>query len=140
MATTFQDAKGDQWTIELTNQAARRATRALGINPFEPQGYSQLAANFLDQMAMVYLLVKPEADERDIDADEFDQRLQGEGVVDAASEALLGELHSLFQKYGQKKMVSVSKMAQTMLRNERERVESGELDRALEQVMTSGPG
>lgn len=104
---SFFDAGGRQWRIEMTLGVARRVLAETGVNLLRPDlpragsDVAVLADLYLDPLLMcdvLWVIVSPQAN--DIDSAGFGDLLGGDGVLVAASEALMGELADFYQRIG----------------------------------------
>lgn len=132
---TFQDNQGQTWTLQLTLGKVRRLRESLGLDLLNPTHYLQVLNSLTDRLAFVFLLIQPEAEKLKIDADAFEDRLQGDEIAFNASKAFLEETESFFQKLGQKPMAALARKGiETMdvgLARLSDQMESGDFDSLL---------
>lgn len=135
---TFTDNQGQIWTLILTLGKTRKMRESLGLDILNPNHYLQILASLTDRLAFTFLLVEQQANDLRIDADDFEERLYGEGFADKASLAFLGETEVFFQKLGQSAMtrlanrsIETMKSGQTRLN---EIIASGQLDSLMEKA------
>jgi hypothetical protein len=96
--TTFTDALGRSWTIEITVSTLKRIRSIAGIDLMEAIGGNLLDRLVTDPILLgdvLYAAIKPQADERKISDDDFGRSLSGD-AIDTATTALLEEFVSFF--------------------------------------------
>ena len=69
---------------------------------------TQIWGSLTDQLTFVFLLVEEEAKNEGIGPDDFERRLQGDGVATEASQAFLKEVALFFRKYDQEGLARVT--------------------------------
>ncbi|MEP0846068.1 MAG: hypothetical protein HRF50_04505 [Phycisphaerae bacterium] len=146
---TFSDMVGDRWTLALTLPAIRRIKAALDVDLLEV-----IEGKHLDRLTrdigflcdVIYLLCKPEADARNLSAEQFGERIAGD-VIDAAAAALAGAITDFFPKAQRPVVERLSAIANQAMeraadaaleRLDPERVETA-MRQAIEQVLAGSP-
>jgi|GEM_PF-4219065 len=111
---------------------------SLGLDLLNPQHYFQILASLTDRLAFCFLLVETEAKVIGVNADEFEERLYGEGIADQASVAFLEETELFFQKLGQSGMANLAKVSMETMKlgqaKMNELIENGVIDSAIAQA------
>lgn len=92
----FKDAKGREWSIEMSVTSARRAKGLaevdfLRIADGHIEGLNPVMSDAALLCDALYALCKPQADALGVDAESFGEGMAGDAISDATS-ALLGEL------------------------------------------------
>ncbi|WP_436714965.1 hypothetical protein U8335_19575 [Roseiconus lacunae] len=135
---TFRDNMNQEWTLTLTMGRIRKLSSRLGIDLMNPEQLCQLSSSLTDRMAFVFLLCEDQAREYEIDADEFEERLSGDGFVDAASDALMATVVDYLRRFGQGQLAKLAQKQLEVMQLARGRlnvlVESGEFDNLLNQA------
>lgn len=85
---TFQDSKGEAWTIDFTVGLAKRVKSALKLDllrPLEgdPPPITRLSVEIETLVDVLYLISKDEADRRQVTDLQFAERLSGEALYGA---------------------------------------------------------
>jgi hypothetical protein len=88
-----------------------------------PQHYARILDSLTDRLTYVCLLCEDQAKELEVDVDEFEDRLMGEGYADAASMAFLEESHDFFRRLGQKGPARLAELAIRNMKQGRENLE-----------------
>ncbi|QDV44368.1 hypothetical protein Enr13x_42330 [Stieleria neptunia] len=134
---TFKDNMGQQWTVALSLQRVRAIRERIGIDLFHPTQYQYLISSLTERLTYLFLLCEEQAKEASIGADEFEQRLYGDGFADQASIALLAETENFFQKLGQTAMAILARKQIESIKAGQERllelIDSGEFERQLDE-------
>lgn len=135
---SFKDNQGQTWTLSLTLGKVRQLREKLGLDILNPQHYLQLLNSLTDRLAFCFLLVETQAKEIGVDADEFEERLYGDGISDIAGHAFLEETELFFQKLGQSGMEGLAKKSIASMKAGRARVTeliaSGQFDSAFDKA------
>ncbi len=135
---TFQDNQNQQWNLSLPLRTVRRLRDATGIDLFNPDDHWRLMTSVLDRVEWVFLIVADQREKYQVDRDEFDDRLVGDGYMDAAGDALLEELVDFFRQFGQQAMAKLTEKQLSVMRHNRkvvrQQIESGDFDKALNQA------
>lgn len=97
---TFADNAARTWAITVNVAAVKRCRDLLGINLLEiADQKGKLLERIIEDPCILcdilFVLVKPEADARNVTDEEFGRGLGGD-VLDAATDALLGEIADFF--------------------------------------------
>lgn len=98
----FKDSKGERWQVTITGGTVKRCLDLLQVDIGEPlQGDPPLLTRFdLDiafKVDLIYVVCKPQADERSLSDVEFAERLEGDALFHA-SEAFTGAWELFFQQ------------------------------------------
>jgi len=135
---SFKDKEGQSWHIVLSLGKTRQLREKLGLDLLNPTHYLQILNSLTDRLAFCFLLVEQQAKELNIDADEFEERLYGEGIATAASEAFLEETQLFFQKLGQNAMEALAKKSIESMRSGKARIDqmisTGQFDSLLDKA------
>lgn len=110
---TFTDAKGIVWTLKLTLSAMQRVEASAGINLSQlftvRDGEPDLEGSVVLRLGLdvgfliraLYAAVEAGRPPGGLTLDEFEERLEGPGILDAARTAFLEEWGDFFQRKGQ---------------------------------------
>jgi len=163
----FQDSHGEQWPIRITIGTAIRVKNLLGIDLLQPleappkkgeelaEGASALADDeqlplltriHLDPILLcnlLYVVVKPDAEQRQISDEAFAERLSGE-ALHAAYEALMESWSDFFQGLNRPEIVrAISKYREVTRRAYElggQLIDSDEFNEQIEQELQKIPG
>ena len=102
----FNDNRGREWLVKLTFGAVKRVKELLSVDLLDPvAGNDPLLTKIGTDIAflcdLIFVLVKPQADEANISDVEFGESLGGDAIAKAAS-ALYEELIDFFRELGRK--------------------------------------
>lgn len=92
---TFKDTEGRSWDLSLTIGDVKRVKNLVGVDLLDArqgQLLSDLASDPVATVDVLYAIVKPEADARNVSDEQFGAALDGESVrkaIDAFVEALI---------------------------------------------------
>lgn len=100
-----------KWFLELNGGKVRQMRAKLGLDLLNPNDHFQVLNSLTDRIAFVFLLCEDQAKEYDVDADEFEERLYGDGFMDEASTAFLRCCSDFFLKVGQKGLAMLTDRA-----------------------------
>lgn len=92
---TFTDSKSREWSMLFTH-AAHTRIRAAGIDLYDDEVLSTLAADLPQQADIAWLLVKPQATELGVSETDFFESLTGD-CFRKACDAVLAELLDFFR-------------------------------------------
>ena len=145
---TFNDTLGRTWTVTITVDAIRRVRSLLDINLLDAIEGKLLERLVMDPVLLcdiLFALVQPEAQVKNISDEEFGKSLGGD-VLDHATTALLEELVDFFpsarRTVFRKALVKLKRLEGMAIETANQRLESDELERkmaaALNSVSTSG--
>lgn len=96
----FRDSEGREWLVSLTVDTVRRVKGTLDVDLLDLQKDSLLARLVDDPITLcdvLYVICRPEADERGITDEQFGRCLAGD-VIDDATTALLEGLVDFFPR------------------------------------------
>ena len=142
---TFKDNAGRTWTISLTVAAVKRVRDLAKLDLLDLANgrvFERLVADPITLCDALYAACKPQADAEGISDEKFGEAMAGD-AIEHASKALVEELIHFFPNARER--AALSRVVQTMdaamdrARGVVERrIESGEIDRAIESAM-AGP-
>lgn len=142
---TFKDNAGRTWTISLTVAAVKRVRDLAKLDLLDLANgrvFERLVADPITLCDALYAACKPQADAEGISDEQFGEAMAGD-AIEHASKALVEELIQFFPNARER--AALSRVVQTMdaamdrARGVVERrIESGEIDRAIESAM-AGP-
>lgn len=95
---SFKDATGQEWLIGVTVDTIKRVRDLANVDLLsilDGKLVEQLTADPILLCNVVYIVCKPDADERGISDEQFGQRMGGDSI-DGATSALLEELVNFF--------------------------------------------
>ena len=95
---TFTDNAGRSWNISVTVDAIKRVRSLLDVDLMEAAAgklIQQLADNPVLLCDVIYCIVKPQADEREITDEDFGKAMAGD-AIDQATSAFLEDLVNFF--------------------------------------------
>ncbi len=95
---TFKDEKGRDWSVHITVDSIKRVRSKLDVDLMqlvEPEFASKLLGDVINLVNIIYIVCKPEADERSISDEDFGRALAGESL-DQAIDAFLNSLTEFF--------------------------------------------
>lgn len=137
----FEDAEGREWSLKITVNDIRRVRRILGEDLLKDnveQMLSRLMADPVLLVDVIYVLVKPQADNRDLSDEDFGRSLYGD-ALDRATQAFLDALTNFFPSRRREILRRVRERAEEvtekMAKLTMEQMESGELEKAIEREM-----
>lgn len=146
----FKDAKGVEWSVDVTIGSAQRVKSLLGfdllrMNDGDPPLLATLSTDLLKLANVIYAICKPQADSRSVSDEEFGARLDGD-VMARAAEAFWEGMVRFFEAVGQKsEAAKIRKMKEaiaTAVRMVTEKVEVLDATKAIAESlgMTSTSG
>ena len=95
---TFTDNAGREWNISVTVDAVKRVRSLLDVDLMEAAAgklIQQLADNPVLLCDVIYCIVKPQADEKEITDEDFGKTMAGD-AIDQATTAFLEDLVNFF--------------------------------------------
>lgn len=141
---TFTDNAGRTWTIAINVDAIKRVRGMLDVNLLEIVEGTLIERLIRDPVLLcdvVYAVCKPEADEKGINDEEFGRAMAGD-AIEHATKALLEELVGFSPS--PRDRANLQRVLETIWRvmdRARDlietRLESGELDRVVEQALAT---
>lgn len=98
--STFKDAKGKDWVIEINVNAVKRIKNMTGVDVTKiDNGKDSVFAILSEDMFLLadvlYAACKKQADERQMSPDDFGESLSGD-VIESATEAFMDALIAFF--------------------------------------------
>jgi hypothetical protein len=98
---TFKDCESTEWAVAINVDAVKRVRDTLGTDLLtigdDPTLHHRLANDPVFLVDLLYVVCKPQADERTVSDEQFGRRMAGD-ALDGAAEALLTELVNFFPK------------------------------------------
>jgi len=97
---TFKDNQGREWSISVDVSAVKRVKSLLDVNLLDIVDGKLLELLVTDPVLLcdiIYCLVKPEADGKDVSDEDFGRAMGGD-AIDHATAALMGELVDFFPR------------------------------------------
>ena len=95
---TFTDNAGRSWNVSVTVDAVKRVRSLLAVDLMEAAGgklIQQLSDNPVLLCDVIYCVIKPQADEKEITDEDFGKAMAGD-AIDQATAAFLEELVNFF--------------------------------------------
>lgn len=144
---TFTDNAGRTWTIAINVDAIKRVRGLAGVNLLEVVEGTLIERLIRDPVLLcdvVYAVCKPEADTRNVSDQDFGRAMAGD-AIEHATRALLEELVGFSPSRQSRANLQrvleatwrVMERAQAMVAA---RLEGGELERVMEQALTTASG
>ncbi len=139
---TFKDATGREWALDLTLSAVKRVRSLLDVDLLalevgDPPLLTRLGMDVVLLCDVIFVLVKPQADSREVTDEEFGAALGGQ-VILAAQTAFYDELVDFFRGLGRKDLVKAVKTQHKIIDMVIKRVETHlaglDLEAAIEEV------
>ena len=143
---TFKDNQDREWNLAINVDAVKRVRSLLNVDLLDVTDGKLLERIASDEVLMVdlvYVLLKPEADAREITDEDFGRAMAGD-AIDRAYEAFLEELTDFFRNPARRELLKkalrkLGDLEAKVLAVADERLESGELEAKLEEALrTSG--
>ncbi|MDP1798388.1 MAG: hypothetical protein Q8K78_12930 [Planctomycetaceae bacterium] len=143
---TFQDTQGRTWSVTINVDAIRRVRSLLDINLLDAVEGKLLERLVTDPVLLcdiLFSLVQPEAEAKQISDEDFGRALGGD-VLDHATTALLEELVDFFpsgkRTVFRKALEKLKKLEGIALETATKRLESDELERKMTAALASMSG
>jgi hypothetical protein len=144
---TFKDNAGRTWTISLTVAAVKRVRDLARLDLLDLANGRVIERLVADPVALcdaLYAACKPQADAEGVTDEQFGEAMAGD-AIEHASKALVEELVQFFPNARERAALSrvVRTMDAAMDRARtlvERRIESGEIERAIEQAMADTTG
>jgi hypothetical protein len=143
---TFTDNLGRTWSITITVDTVKRVRSLLSVNLLDAAGgklLEQLATDPVLLCDVIYVVVKPDADTKNITDVEFGRAMAGDAIASATS-ALLEELVDFFPTPKRtplrKALAKMKAFEMKALKLAEERLDSPELNKRLENALGSLSG
>ncbi|MCA9249809.1 MAG: hypothetical protein KDA54_01625 [Phycisphaerales bacterium] len=139
---TFNDQSGNTWTVQINVNAIKRVRDLLDVNLLdivEGKLIDRLIGDPILLCDVLYVLCKPEADERNITDEQFGRAMAGD-AIEHATKAVLEELVGFSPNPRDRAtMTKVLEKTWQVMDKARDMIEakldSGELDRIAEQAL-----
>ena len=140
----FKDNLGQEWVLSLNLGKVRKFRDRIGLDLLHPQHHLQVLQSKTDRLTFVFMLCEEQSKKYEVNVDEFEERLYGEGFADAASDAFLEDLADFYQRLGEDGLAGMTVRSLATMRKARKRLvkmmKTGEftsvLDRAESQMET----
>jgi hypothetical protein len=136
MPTTFEDKKGNKYTLTLTLSSVRDIQTRLPIDILNDQDWRVLMGSLVQRLAYVWWHVKDQAEGYGLDLDAWEMNITAPGVADEVGDALLTEMVSFYRSLGQKKLDGLTDRIVTGLKIEREKFSDPKTMAALDALIT----
>lgn len=143
---TFNDTQGRTWTVTINVDAIRRVRGLLDINlldAVEGKLLERLVSDPVLLCDILFALVKPEAEAKNVSDEDFGRALGGD-VLDQATTALLEELVDFFpsgkRTVFRKALDKLKALEGMALETATRRLESTELEQKMAAALAALPG
>jgi hypothetical protein len=143
---SFHDTQGRTWTVTINVDAIRRVRSLLNIDlldAIEGKLLERLVTDPVLLCDILFALVKPEAEAKNVSDEDFGRALGGD-VLDHATTALLEELVDFFpsgkRTVFRKALEKLRKLEGIALETATRRLESTELEQKMRESLESGVG
>lgn len=140
---TFLDTRGRTWIITINVDAIRRVRALLGVNLLDVVEGNLLERLVSDPILLcdiLFALIRPEAEARQISDEDFGRALGGD-ALDQATNALLEELVDFFPSGKRvvlrKALEKLRTLEALALETATRRLESGELEQKLVEALVA---
>lgn len=140
---TFKDNAGRSWTIAVNVDVVKRVRSLVGINLLEAIDgdlIEKLATDPILLCDCVYAICKPEADQAQINDEDFGRAMAGD-AIESATAALLEDLIDFFPQAKRRVLTKALQKMRVVEQRAAEvaekRLESPELDAQIEAVLTN---
>jgi len=144
----FKDTQGREWEIAVNVATIKRVRSLLDVDLMslvdeQSNLIQRLQTDPVLLVDVVYVLCKPQADQRGVTDEQFGESMASDALDDATS-ALFRELADFFPKgrraLMQKMVDKIEKFQKRAIEYADARLESGELDRQFEQLLQTHGG
>jgi hypothetical protein len=136
MPEQFKDNRNKTYVLALTLGKTREVRAKLPCDLFNENDWKLLMSSLADRLAYVWWLVADQAREDEITLEEFEERLTGKGIADAASDAFIAELGNFYQKYDQTKLLTMTQQLLKAMQNERKLTSSEKFEQVIEHAIS----
>ncbi len=146
--TTFNDTQGRTWTVTINVDAIRRVRSLLNVNLLDAVDGNLLEQLVVDPVLLcdiLFALVQPEAQAKNVSDEDFGRALGGD-ALDQATTALLEGLADFFpsgkRAVFRKALAKLKQLEALALETTSKRLESDELEQRMREqlgVPTIGP-
>ena len=135
---TFQDNQGQKWNLSISLADLRKHRNTLGLDLFSHKHHTQVMESLLDQLSFCFLLCEEQAKKLDVSIEEFEERLQGDGIATEAGVQFLEALADFYLSYGKKALAMLTQVAIRAIRAGEARMadleETGQIDSLIAQA------
>lgn len=142
---TFTDNAGRVWSVAINVNAIKQVKALAGVDLLETVGGKLLERLVSDPVTLcdvLYALCKSEADAKGLTDEDFGRSMGGD-AIDGATTALLEELVSFFPSRRrtilQKALSKLRTLESKILTAAEARIDSPEIDKAIEKMLAEGP-
>lgn len=147
MGTTFIDTCNRRWDLSITVGTVKRVRQLCGVDLYDALGgavLSELAADPVKLVDVLYAIAKPQADAADVTDEAFGESMAGDAILHATN-ALLEGLTSFFARPGQReafravleKLDQVQEGAERVVLERARAIDAAEIVREIEQSLPS---
>jgi hypothetical protein len=140
---TFNDTTGRTWTVTINVNAVKRVRSLLDVNlldVIEGKLLERLVSDPVLLCDIIFALVKPEADARNVSDEEFGRAMAGD-CIEQATAAFLEELASFFPQGRrtvlQKALAKLKTLETRLLEHAAKRIDSPELEQRIEGILNA---
>lgn len=138
---TFTDNLGRSWTITIDVSAIKRVRSLLDVNILDVAGGDLLQRVIEDPVLLcdvIYCLVKPDADAREVSDEDFGRSMAGD-AIELATTAFLEELADFFPRDRRdllrKGMSKIQETKMKLITAAEARLDSPELEERLQEMI-----
>lgn len=140
--TAFTDAQGRSWQLELNVTTIKRVRALAGVDLLSIFTGSLLEQIYSDPVILcdiLYAMVKPEADSRDVSDEDFGRALRGE-AIDRGTASLLEEVANFSRSPKEQAILravlrKINQRIEAVQVLQMSRIESGELDALMDEAL-----
>jgi len=145
---TFKDTEGREWTVSITVDSIKRVKSLLDLDLLDldnGQVIERLVADPVLLCDTIYVICKPQADQRGVSDQEFGRAMAGD-AIDHATTALLEDFCDFFpsrkRQVLQRALAKLKEVELKMIAAADQRISDPALDEMIERVIggiSSGP-
>ena len=139
----FKDNTGEAWSLRLNLGTVYKLHEKLGLDLCVHSHLLRVISSLTDRMAFVFCLCESQAKDRGVDADEFEDRIQG--CLHTASVAFCEEVADFFRRSAEPELIALQRLVVKhveCMKNGRksisELIESGLYDSQLDEAVAKG--
>jgi len=138
----FKDRHGDEWTVDLTVAAVERVRAHADVDLLDIGNQDLYVRLTTDPVVLVHVLygvLKPQIDEKNLSAEDFADRFKGESIDDAF-QAFMEEWVDFFRSPGRRRVLrkGLEKLKELEEKGNAwamERLESGAIDKLMDRAL-----
>jgi hypothetical protein len=138
---TFQDTKGDTWTVSINVATIKRVRGLTSIDlmsVLDGKLLETLSSDLIQLCDIVYAVCKPECDLRNVSDEDFGRRMAGDAIA-AAWVALTEELADFFpparRTLLRRALEKLSKLEGMIVAHAIQKMDSGEMEAEIESAL-----